>query len=178
MMMKIFQSSVVAGFVLAGVPHTSPTSAQTHKEATMTDAVKTESIEAHNKALVEAAFDAWRHGTGSSYDLLADDAAWTIVGRSDAAGTYPSREAFMNAVIRPFNARMRERLEPTIRSIYTDRDTVIVLFDASGTATDGGRYDNTYAWFLEMRDSRIVRAHAFFDSVAFNEFWRRVRPGA
>jgi ketosteroid isomerase-like protein len=35
---------------------------------------------------------------------------------------------------------------------------------------------NTYAWFLDMRDDRIVRASAFFDSVAFNEFWTRVTP--
>lgn len=27
-----------------------------------------------------------------------------------------------------------------------------------------------------MRDGRIVAAHAFFDSVAFNELWMRVAP--
>jgi uncharacterized protein len=37
-------------------------------------------------------------------------------------------------------------------------------------------YANTYAWFLEMRDGRIMRAHAFFDSIAFDAFWRRVAP--
>ena len=33
-----------------------------------------------NKALVEAGFAAWSAGTGSPYDLLADDVTWTIVG--------------------------------------------------------------------------------------------------
>jgi hypothetical protein len=33
--------------------------------------------EARNVATVEAGFDAWKKGTGSPYDLLADDAAWT-----------------------------------------------------------------------------------------------------
>jgi uncharacterized protein len=140
------------------------------------NAIGASATETRTKSLVEAAFAAWRNGTGSPFDLLADDAIWTIVGRSDASRTYPSRAAFMSEVIRPFNARMREPLKPTVRSIYADGETVIVFFDAGGVASDGVRYDNTYAWFLEFQDGRIVRAQAFFDSIAFNDLWRRVRP--
>jgi uncharacterized protein len=99
-----------------------------------------------------------------------------IVGRSVAARTYEGREVFMREVIRPFNARMSVQLEPTIRNIYADRDTVIVFFDAQGTARDGRPYANTYAWFLEMRDGKMVKAFAFCDSLEFNEFWVRVTP--
>jgi uncharacterized protein len=134
------------------------------------------STEAHNKAIVEASFTAWTEGTGSPYDLLTDTARWTIVGRSEAAKTYEGREAFLRDVIRPFNARMREPLKPRIRHLYADGDTVIVFFDAAGTARDDRPYVNTYAWFLELRDGRIVAASAFFDSIAFNELWTRVTP--
>ena len=137
----------------------------------------TGATEARNRTLVEAAFTAWRDGSGSPYDLLADDVSWTIVGRSDASKTYPSREAFMSEVIRPFNARMREGLRPTIRNLYVDGDAVVIFFDAAGVAADGESYANTYAWFWEMRDGRVVKAHAFFDSIAFNELWRRVPQG-
>jgi uncharacterized protein len=133
-------------------------------------------IETRNKAVVQASFDAWRAGTGSPYDLLADDASWTIVGHSAASKTYPSKEAFMREVIRPFNARMSVGLKPTIRHLYAEGDTVIIFFDASGTARDGQPYSNTYAWFLDMRDGKVVNAFAFFDSVVFNEFWQRVKP--
>ena len=133
---------------------------------------------ARNKAIVEASLKAWADGTGSPYDLLADDATWTIVGRSAASKTYHGREAFMREVIRPFNARMSEPLKPEIRRIYTDGDTVIAFFDAKGTARDGKPYANTYAWFLQMRDGRIVAASAFFDSLEFNELWTRVTPPA
>ena len=133
-------------------------------------------IETRNKAVVRAGFDAWSAGTGSPYDLLADDASWTIVGHSAASKTYPSKEAFISEVIRPFNARMSVGLKPTIRNIYAEGDTVIVFFDASGTARDGKPYANTYAWFLDLRDGKIVKAFAFFDSVVFNEFWQRVKP--
>lgn len=134
------------------------------------------SREAGNRRIVADSFAAWRDGKGGPYDLLADDASWTIVGHSDAAKNYPSREAFLSEVIRPFNARMREPLRPTVRNLYADGDTVIVFFDAAGVAADGKRYANTYAWFLELREERITRAHAFFDSLAFNDLWRRVPP--
>jgi ketosteroid isomerase-like protein len=132
--------------------------------------------EERNKAAVQARFDAWAAGTGGPFDLLAEDATWTIVGRSDASRTYRSREEFMGEVIRPFNARMRRGLKPAIRRIYADGDTVIVFFDAKGVACDGEPYNNTYAWFLEMRDGKVVNASAFFDSIEFNDLWRRVAP--
>ncbi|MDO3435362.1 nuclear transport factor 2 family protein [Rhizobium sp. CBN3] len=132
--------------------------------------------ERRNKAAVEAGFESWAAGTGSPYDLLADDVRWTIEGYSLASKTYPSREAFLREVIRPFNARMKAPLKPAIRNIYADGDTLIVFFDARGIARDGEPYANTYAWFLDMRDGRIVRASAFFDSVVFNAFWTRVTP--
>jgi uncharacterized protein len=142
------------------------------------DAERVGSATARNRALVEASFALWRDGTGSPYDLLAEDVNWTIVGRSDASKTYSSRDAFMREVIRPFNARMRDGLRPTIRNLYADGQTVIIFFDATGIARNGETYTNTYAWFLEMADGRIVRAHAFFDSIAFNELWQRVSPSS
>ena len=129
-----------------------------------------------NKAIVQASFDAWRAGTGSPFELLAQDASWTIVGDSVASRTYGGRDAFLDEVIRPFNARMAGGLKPSIRNIYSDGDTVIVFFDASGTTRDGKPYANTYAWFLDMRDGKVVKAFAFFDSLAFNDLWKRVSP--
>jgi len=71
---------------------------------------------------------------------------------------------------------MREKLKPSIRQIYAVGDSVVIFFDARGVATDGKPYVNTYAWFWDMRDGRVVRAHAFFDSIVFNDLWRRVVP--
>ncbi len=131
-----------------------------------------------NRVQVENAFDAWRAGTGSPFDLLADDARWTIVGRSAVARTYPDRESFLRDVIRPFNARMQEGLKPVVRQIVADAETVVVLFDARSVRIDGSPYTNTYAWFLRMRAGRIVDATAFFDSIAFDELWSSVTPQA
>lgn len=132
--------------------------------------------EIRNLATVQAGFDAWRAGTGSPYDALAQDAVWEITGNSLAARTYTGKDDFIRNVIVPFNARMSGRLIPSIRDIYADGDTVIAFFDAEGTARDGIPYRNTYAWFLQLRDDRIVKASAFFDSLAFDDLWRRVTP--
>ena len=135
-------------------------------------------LEEQNRALIVKGFEAWANGTGSPYDLLAEDASWTITGTSMAAKTYPTKEAFMREVIRPFNARMRTRLIPSVRKLYAEGDTVIAFFDAKGTAKDGQPYANTYAWIMDMKDGKIVRASAFFDSITFDNFWRRIDPNA
>lgn len=78
------------------------------------------------------------------------------------------------------NLRQIDTFAAVMRCGTTSRvaegDTVIAFFDASGPTRDGEIYSNTYAWFLEMKDGRIVRAHAFFDSIVFDAFWRRVAP--
>ena len=133
--------------------------------------------EARNKAIVAASFEAWSAGTGSPFALLADDAIWTIAGHSAAAGSYRGREAFLREVIGPFNARMSQGLKPVVRSLVAEGDQVVIRFDASGIARDGAAYRNSYAWFLEMRQGRVTEATAFFDSIVFDELWRRVPPG-
>lgn len=134
-------------------------------------------VAAVNKAAVQAGFDAWRNGTGSPFDLLAADARWTIVGNAPVSRTYTSRQEFLDIVIKPFNARLSRRLMPSVRSIYTDGDMVIALFDAEAVARDGKPYRNTYTWYMRMRDGKIVDVVAFFDTIEFTDFWRRITPG-
>jgi len=135
-------------------------------------------VEKRNKQLIQAGFDAWRNGTGGVFDLLAADAKWTIVGNSPVSRTFTSRREFLDAVINPFNARLSSRLIPTVRALYADGDTVIALFDAEGTACDGKPYRNTYSWYMQMRDDKIVNATAFFDTLEFTDFWNRITPEA
>jgi uncharacterized protein len=137
----------------------------------MADAID---VEQRNKQQIQAAFDAWRNGTGGVFNLLADDAQWTIVGNSPVSRKFTSRQEFLDVVINPFNARMSRRLIPAVPMLYADGDTVIALFDAEGTARDGKPYRNTYTWYLQMRDGKIVNAIAFFDTIEFTDFWNRI----
>ena len=51
--------------------------------------------EAGNLKKVKDAFEAWRKGSRSPFQLLKDDASWTIVGNSVAAKEYKSRKEFI-----------------------------------------------------------------------------------
>ena len=134
------------------------------------------SIQERNKALVQASFDNWRSGTGSPFDLLAPNAVWTIVGSSPLSATYCGKREFLDNVIHPFNARMATPLVPSVRGIYADGDMVIILFDGAAIATDGVPYRNTYTWYFQIRETKVVNAIAFFDTRDFDDFWTRVKP--
>jgi ketosteroid isomerase-like protein len=129
-----------------------------------------------NRELVRRAFERWRAGTGSLFDLMAPSVRWEIVGRAAVSGTYDGKDAFMREVIAPLTARFTRPLVPTVRNLYADGDTVVALFQAETIARDGVPYRNDYSWYLRFADAQIVDVVAFFDSVAFNELWSRVTP--
>lgn len=173
-------ATAAAGLAMASSLHTAAKANARKGEAAVmaapADAAARQAVEERNKALVRDRFAAWAAGTGSPFELLAEDATWTIIGRSAASRTYPDREAFLREVIRPFNARMRAPLVPQVHGIYADGDTVVIFFDAGTVARDGKPYANTYTWYFEMRDGKVVTATAMFDSVEFNDLWSRVSP--
>ncbi|MCG8425065.1 MAG: nuclear transport factor 2 family protein [Proteobacteria bacterium] len=116
--------------------------------------------------LVRKKFEAWRQGTGSPFELLAKDAAWTIEGRGRFAGTF-DREALETNVVAPFNALLGKPLRPTTPLLYQDGNTVIAVFGASATLKSGEPYTNRYAWFMTFEGGQIVKVNAFLDLAAF-----------
>ena len=133
-------------------------------------------VPARNKALVRAAFDRWKAGTGSPFELLRPTAEWTIVGSSPLSKTYTSKQQFIDEVIAPFNARMTSPLVPEVRGLYADGDVVVVFFDGESKVKDGQPYRNTYTWYIHLQADTIVKVVAFFDTRRFDELWTRV-PG-
>jgi ketosteroid isomerase-like protein len=134
-----------------------------------------------NRETIGEAFEAWRNGTGPITDVFAPEMVWRIEGRSAASKQYQSKQQFIDEVLAPFAARFSASTDPfrpvTIRSLYADGDTVIVLWEGQGTANDGKPYENSYAWFLKMRDGKVIEGTAFYDSIAFNELWTRIQSG-
>ena len=125
--------------------------------------------EATNASLVEQAFDDWKHGRGSVFDLLSDSAEWTVAGVSPVSGTYRTRQELIERAIRPIHARLATPITPEVKQIVAQGNHVVVLWDGSATAQDGSRYDNSYAWHLVLEDGRITRVTAFLDTWRLNE---------
>jgi ketosteroid isomerase-like protein len=134
-----------------------------------------------NRENVTDAFSSWANGTGYVASIFADDMTWEITGRSAASKKYASTQQFVDECLHPFGARFSssDPFRPVnIRAIYDDEDnsSVIVLWDGQGTTTAGTTYQNTYAWFMTLRDGKIIDGTAFYDSIAFNELWADVKP--
>ncbi len=112
-------------------------------------------------------------------EVFAPDMVWRIEGRSLASKEYGDKQQFIDEVLAPFGARFpsSDPFRPVaIRAVHADGDTVIVLWDGRGIANDGQPYENSYAWFMKLRDGKVIEGTAFYDSIAFNELWERVKP--
>jgi ketosteroid isomerase-like protein len=133
-------------------------------------------LEKRNKEIIQQGFDRWAKGRSSFYDLLAEDAHWTITGTSPVSKTYTSRKQFIDEVIQPLSARLSRQIVPSVRALYADGDTVIALWEGKSVARDGRPYDNTYSWHLTMKDDHIVEAVAFFDGILLADLWARIAP--
>ena len=136
-----------------------------------------------NRQIVADAFAAWSAGTGYVTSIFATDMRWEIVGRSAVSKRYDSTQQFVDEVLHPFGARFspeRPFRPVVVRAVYADdeQSAVAVVWDGEGTTTAGTTYRNTYAWFMTLRDGKVVAGTAFYDSIAFNELWDEVAPEA
>ena len=132
-----------------------------------------------NRNIIRQAFDAWQQGTGSVTEVFAPGMVWRIEGHSAASKEYGSKQQFIDEVLTPFGARFTasEPFRPvTIRAVYADGDTVIVIWDGRGIASDGRPYENSYAWIMKLDSGKVIDGTAFYDSISFNDLWVRVQP--
>ena len=132
-----------------------------------------------NREIISQAFGAWQRGTGAVSDVFAPEMVWRIEGHSAASREYHSRRQFIDEVLAPFGARFStsEPFRPvTIRGVFADGDTVIVVWDGRGITIDDQPYENSYAWIMKMHAGQVVDGTAFYDSISFNSLWTRVQP--
>lgn len=120
-----------------------------------------------NEEIVRQAFEGWSAGGNVFAALLAPDVVWTIHGSGPVAGTYRSREDFVERASRPLISRLASPLVPQVHHIWAVGDTVIIRFEASATTTSGGAYSNQFVWIFRMRGGVVVEAEAFLDLVAY-----------
>ena len=143
---------------------------------TQTSQAQTES----NRRFITETFEAWRDGTDALPHAFAPELVFRIEGRSAASKEYTSKQNFIQEFAKPFGARFSksEPFRPVrIRSVHADGDMVIVLWDGRGVATDGQPYENTYAFFMTLRDGKVVAVTSLLDSISLNDLWERVQPG-
>lgn len=116
-----------------------------------------------NRDIVRDAFEAWAAGGTDFFDILDEDAEWTIAGSGPSAQTFHGRQAFLDGGYDPIADRFAAGIKPTVLGLYADGDEIVVRWDGTAPLKDGQIYRNSYAWFFRMRGGKVVEATAFLD---------------
>jgi ketosteroid isomerase-like protein len=144
-----------------------------------TTAWATEQAAQHaNTELVRQSFINWQQGKGTTFDLLAPDAVWTVAGSSPVSGVYTSKKDLLEQAVKPISARLASPIKPTVQSIVAEGDVVVVLWNGEATALDQQPYKNNYLWHMTFKDGRITEVKAFLDTYVLNDLMERVKPGS
>lgn len=117
-----------------------------------------------NAAVIAESFEKWTKGEGSMFDLLSDDARWTVAGVSPISTAYDSKHALVEQAVKPIHAQLSGSITPTVRHIVAQGNQVVVIWDGTATAKDGTAYNNSYAWHLTMTDGKVTEVLAFLDT--------------
>lgn len=129
--------------------------------------------EASNASLIADSFDKWVKGEGSMFDLLSDDAKWTVAGVSPVSNVYESKQSLVEQAVQPIHAQLSGSITPKVRHIVAQGDQVVVIWDGVATAKDGTPYENTYAWYLTMANGQVTEVLAFLDTWNLDRLMRK-----
>lgn len=130
-----------------------------------------------NKRLIEKGFSDFNAGRPGLFELMSPDLVWTIEGTGMAAGTFHSKQEFVDRAAQPLASRFKSRVKLTIRGIWADGDHVIARFDGDAVTRDGKAYHGPYLWILTIKEGRIVEGNAFFDHARYESVVKSVPPG-
>ncbi|MFC0778609.1 Atu4866 domain-containing protein [Flavobacterium sp. HJSW_4] len=114
--------------------------------------------------IVADQFQKWKNRTAVFFELLSDDATWTVSGRSPVSGKYEGKKDFMEHAVKPIIEKLKEPLKPEMISLTADDKYVWLHFKASAANKANEIYQNTYVWKLQLEYGRIINAVAFLDT--------------
>lgn len=120
--------------------------------------------EMQNTLIIQHAFDSWKNGEGSVFDLLAENVKWTVAGYSPVSGTYKTKHEFLEQAVKPIHSFLVTPLIPTVNHIITQGNNVVVLWDGVAQAKDGHLYKNNYAWHFVMENRKAIEVTAYLDT--------------
>lgn len=124
-----------------------------------------------SKAVAKELFDAMAAGDGQKLDaLLADDIVWDFPGNFDFSGTHVGKTAVFTDLIGAIDALYSpEGRALDVQAIIADGHLVAAEYIGHNVGKDGKKYENLYAWFLEIADGRVRRIRTHTDTLHIRE---------
>lgn len=127
---------------------------------------------AENKKLVQDAFAAWANGDGMAFfNLLAEDASWTVLGSCPISGTYVGRQRLVEDALTPQRAKLAGPSTPTVLNLIAEGDTVVIQWVGKGTTKSGQPYNNSYCYVVQVENGKIIRGTAYLDTALVRSIW-------
>jgi ketosteroid isomerase-like protein len=127
-----------------------------------------------NKELVSKAFEGWKQGKGTVFDLLAADATWIVAGSSPVSATYHGKQELLEKAVKPISSRLSKPIVPEVESIVSEGNHIVVLWHGQATALDGKPYNNTYLWHLTFENGSIIKGTALLDTYVLTNLIERI----
>jgi uncharacterized protein len=127
---------------------------------------------AENKQLIQEAFTAWANGDGLAFfNLLADNATWTVMGTCPISGTYVGRQRVIEDALHPQRAKLAGPPTPTVINLIAEGDTVVIQWEGKGTTKGGQPYNNSYCYVVQVENGGILRGTAYLDTELVRSIW-------
>lgn len=125
-----------------------------------------------NKKLMQDAFTAWTNGDGMAFfNLLAEDARWTVMGNCPISRTYTGRQQLIEAALKPQREKLAGSPTPTVLQMIAEGDTVVIEWVGQATTKSGKPYDNNYCYVVQIENGRIIRGTAYLDTELVRSIW-------
>jgi len=125
-----------------------------------------------NKKLIQEAFTAWANGDGMAFfNLLADDATWTVMGNCPISGTYVGRRQLIENALQPQRAKLAGPPTPIVQNMIAEGDTVVIQWMGRGTTKTGLPYNNAYCYVVQLENGKIIQGTAYLDTELVRSIW-------
>jgi len=127
---------------------------------------------AENKKLMQDAFAAWADGDGMAFfNLLAEDAPWTVTGDCPISGTYVGRQQLIEAALKPQREKLTGPPTPTVIQMLAEGNSVVIEWVGKAMTKSGKPYNNNYCYVVQIENGRIIRGKAYLDTELVRSIW-------
>jgi uncharacterized protein len=109
------------------------------------------------RALADGGRDGW-------LAALAEDARWTVMGRTSWSRTYEGKAAIGAELIEPLAAQYAGPYRRDTVQLIGEGDWVVARCQGDVTLRTGERYDNQYCFWFRLRDGLIVEIIEYGDT--------------
>lgn len=118
-----------------------------------------------NRQLIQRVFEEMATGNSRPFvELLAEDASWTVKGRTPWSRTYRGKAAILTDLLGQLRARLADRYRATAERVLADGDYVVVQATGQATTRAGAPYNNEYCFVYRMQDGLIKEVTEYLDT--------------